>query len=512
MPVPYTFGTATAAIPLSQLDSNFATAVTIGNTAVQLGNTVTTLNNLTLANVTISSGNVTITNVSVTTANVSGTANVSSLVVLTNETVLGNTTVTGNVSTTNLTLTGGTANGVGYLNGSKVLTTGSALTFDGTNLSATGSISTTISSKTAQFNAVGGSIYAQFADGTNTWRLGTGIQAAGQFNLYDVTNAQTALTFSPGASGYTAFLTNNTERMRIDSSGNVGIGTNSPSFGLSVQKDNGSGYIALFRKSVTDPALTIQTTSSITQIQGLNAALSAVNDIAMQISGGNVGIGTTSFSQKLFVQNTDTTAWTPDTSIPQIQAYNSTATNNATALYGASVNYGDGTYTGVKFGAVATSAYSAAMVFATRSAGTFYERMRIDSSGNVGIGTNSPNYKLNVLAGSGSQSIFQAGQTGVSNGYTITSNGTNLTHQWYNGGSEAARIDSSGNVGIGTSSPNASAILDAQSTTKGVRFPNMTTTQKNAISSPPAGLVVFDTTLSKLCVYSGAAWQTITSV
>lgn len=55
MPVPYTFGTATSAIPLSQLDSNFSTAITIGNTAVQLGNTVTTLNNITLANVTISS-------------------------------------------------------------------------------------------------------------------------------------------------------------------------------------------------------------------------------------------------------------------------------------------------------------------------------------------------------------------------------------------------------------------------------------------------------------------------
>ena len=55
MPVPFTFGTATSAIPLSQLDSNFNTAITIGNTAVQLGNTVTTLNSMTLANVTISS-------------------------------------------------------------------------------------------------------------------------------------------------------------------------------------------------------------------------------------------------------------------------------------------------------------------------------------------------------------------------------------------------------------------------------------------------------------------------
>ena len=77
---------------------------------------------------------------------------------------------------------------------------------------------------------------------------------------------------------------------------------------------------------------------------------------------------------------------------------------------------------------------------------------------------------------------------------------------------ERMRITSAGEVGIGTTSPSASAILDAQSTTKGVRMPNMTTAQKNAISSPAAGLMVFDTTLAKLCVYSGAAWQTITSV
>jgi hypothetical protein len=55
MAVPYTFGSATTSIPLSQLDSNFATTITLGNTAIQLGNTVTTLNNITMANVTVSS-------------------------------------------------------------------------------------------------------------------------------------------------------------------------------------------------------------------------------------------------------------------------------------------------------------------------------------------------------------------------------------------------------------------------------------------------------------------------
>ena len=62
MPVPYIFGTATSAIPLSQLDSNFATAITLGNTAVYLGNTTTTINALTLTNVTISSGTVSLAN------------------------------------------------------------------------------------------------------------------------------------------------------------------------------------------------------------------------------------------------------------------------------------------------------------------------------------------------------------------------------------------------------------------------------------------------------------------
>ena len=72
MAVPYTFGSATTSIPLSQLDSNFATTITLGNTAIQLGNTVTTLNNMTLANVTISSGTSNLSSTSIA----NGTSNV----------------------------------------------------------------------------------------------------------------------------------------------------------------------------------------------------------------------------------------------------------------------------------------------------------------------------------------------------------------------------------------------------------------------------------------------------
>jgi hypothetical protein len=73
MPVPNIFANATSTIPLSQLDANFATTVTLGNTAIQLGNTVTTLNNMTFANVTISSGSATISSGNITATLANGT-------------------------------------------------------------------------------------------------------------------------------------------------------------------------------------------------------------------------------------------------------------------------------------------------------------------------------------------------------------------------------------------------------------------------------------------------------
>jgi hypothetical protein len=54
---------------------------------------------------------------------------------------------------------------------------------------------------------------------------------------------------------------------------------------------------------------------------------------------------------------------------------------------------------------------------------------------------------------------------------------------------------------------NASAQLQVDSTTKGFLPPRMTTTQKNAISSPASGLMVYDTDTNKLCCYNGTSWN-----
>ena len=68
-----------------------------------------------------------------------------------------------------------------------------------------------------------------------------------------------------------------------------------------------------------------------------------------------------------------------------------------------------------------------------------------------------------------------------------------------------------GNSGFGTTSPVASAKVEVNSTTQGFLPPVMTTAQKNAISTPAEGLIVYDITLHKLCVRVAAAWETITS-
>ncbi|MDB5283260.1 MAG: hypothetical protein JWO06_2335, partial [Bacteroidota bacterium] len=61
------------------------------------------------------------------------------------------------------------------------------------------------------------------------------------------------------------------------------------------------------------------------------------------------------------------------------------------------------------------------------------------------------------------------------------------------------------NVGIGTTSPDASAVLDVTSSTQGVLVPRMTTAQRTSIAAPSQGLLVYDTDLG--CFYYRGASQ-----
>jgi len=79
---------------------------------------------------------------------------------------------------------------------------------------------------------------------------------------------------------------------------------------------------------------------------------------------------------------------------------------------------------------------------------------------------------------------------------------------------ERMRIDSTGSVGIGTSAPSASSILELNSTTRGFLPPKMTAAQRAAISSPAVGLVVYQTDSTEgLWIYTSAnGWKALAIV
>jgi hypothetical protein len=177
--VPNVFGSATSSIPLSQLDVNFNTPVTIGNTTVGLGNTVTSFGNVTLTNTTISG------------------------------------------------LSGGSANGVVYINSSNVAVANpSVLDFDGNNLG--------IGTTTPDIFSRG---YGKILGINDTTNNGSALQINSGTSAYPaielgrggvrkfVLDAQSSVCEIASLEAVPmTFSTNSTERMRIDSSGNLGLG------------------------------------------------------------------------------------------------------------------------------------------------------------------------------------------------------------------------------------------------------------------------------------------------
>jgi len=137
------------------------------------------------------------------------------------------------------------------------------------------------------------------------------------------------------------------------------------------------------------------------------------------------------------------------------------------------------------------------------------------ASGNVGIGI-TPVYPLNFGSTLGDKiSLFGTATNHYGFGiqdyklqiYTVASN-TDIVFGYGSSASltETMRIKGNGQVGIGTSSPDASAALDISSTSQGFLPPRMTTAQRDAITQPAAGLTIYNT--SKNCneTYIGSSW------
>ena len=207
MPVPNTFANATTTIPLSDLDNNFATPITIGNTAVQLGNTVTTLNNMTLANVTISSVASTFPNNYL--ANSTAT--------------LGNTTIT----------LGSTTSSVGNLTLSNV-------TISSGNVTA--NISNSSISNTSVGNAVSDSVnvtgYMGIPQNSQNGNYNIVLADAGKHIYHPV--AQAAATYTIPANSNVAFTTGTAITIINGSANNVSIAITSDTMTLANSSTTGT--------------------------------------------------------------------------------------------------------------------------------------------------------------------------------------------------------------------------------------------------------------------------------
>lgn len=66
-----------------------------------------------------------------------------------------------------------------------------------------------------------------------------------------------------------------------------------------------------------------------------------------------------------------------------------------------------------------------------------------------------------------------------------------------------------GSLGLGTATPNASALLDLASTTKAFMPPRMTTTQRDAVASPTAGMMIYNISTNALEFHNGTSWGAV---
>jgi hypothetical protein len=165
---------------------------------------------------------------------------------------------------------------------------------------------------------------------------------------------------------------------------------------------------------------------------------------------------------------------------------------------------------------------SGALVFATSP--TFATSITVSGSNSTGVvvaSTSSASTSISVaslLAASSTGDVyFSVGKSlATSNSALIGYSTVGATSPYafmtvYGRAASDLCVNSVGSVGMGTSTPSSKAKLEISSTTQGFLPPRMTTTQRDAITSVPAGLTIYNTTTNKLNFYNGSAWEAVTS-
>ena len=431
-----------------------------------------------------------------------------------------------------LALPNGSANGVAYLNGSKVLTTGSALTFDGSNLTVPANVQSggnpvfysynggAAGTVRAGIQMVGTDPSVRFTvnntEGMRLTSTGLGIGTSSPSDKLQIQKA-VSTAYSGGViagglqinTGYAAgdgsyghngitfygdadnasFIyqihdsstdsqlvlgSNNAERIRINGSGNVGIGTSSPVSKLHV--NGGDGNNIRYQGTTDSVALGLNGTTPFvgTVTNGSFAIQTNATTRALFDTSGNLGLGVTPSAWQ-----SGRIALEIGSSSTGVVAFNGTGNDGLIAL-NAVRDATSWKYVNSNFASLAEQ-FNGKHIWYTAASGTagnaitFTQAMTLSASGSLGLGITSPTnwgsyqgLEINGTSGGILSLLVNTTERGrlqtFSTEFDISAVGA-IPMVFNTNGSERARIDSSGNLLVGTTSLAAGTAHTFQQTT-----------------------------------------------
>lgn len=246
---------------------------------------------------------------------------------------------------------------------------------------------------------------------------------------------------------------------------------------------------------------TAATTALLVDNSAGTAALTILDSLTSSF-GGSLAVGIATPTTRLHVRGTGTTSGTTALRVENSAGSAAlTITDNATTTFAGNVTNPNGPIAANNFSnSVSPFRFGIPTVYEiTGTMPVLTSGQRDGFMGQFTFAPTSGTAVLNVINASPT-----INQTGGANGIT---RGLFINPTLTAAADFRAIETSAGGAYINTTSVNASAILQSDSTTKGFLPPRMTTTQKNAIATPAAGLVVYDTTTNKLCCYNGTTWN-----